>query len=102
MFIGVQYVGDDGEAKGRTYTYYTEMDLEENELVEAPVGPFARPQRAIVVAVDLPEPSFDCKEITNYATAVKFEAEEIEIFKADDVVEDYGETDELVEEEDHE
>ena len=77
MFIGVKYVSSDGEIKDREYTYYTELEVEENEYVNAPVGPSDTLKRAIVTSVDLPEPSFACKEITEYwvANDITFESE---------------------------
>ena len=48
---------------GKTYTYYSALDLHLKQKVYAPTYKNPR-QEAMVVAVNCPEPDFACKEIT--------------------------------------
>lgn len=73
MYISVAYRKPDLDtAEGeqaftaRTYTYETGLDVKEGDFVIAPTvnGELI----AIVRAVDLPEPPFPCKEITQIYT----------------------------------
>ena len=69
MFVGVKYYKDppiDGYA-GNTYTYRTALPLTGGEIVCAPVKNrktgAVEDKRAMVMEIDLPEPSFPCAEI---------------------------------------
>ncbi len=71
MFVGVKYFKESVNGfAGAMYTYRTDMSLSGGEVVAAPVknrGTGAtEDKRAMVVAVDLPEPTFACSAIEKY------------------------------------
>lgn len=65
MFVKVCYYDEKiGGYPARTpYTYYTELDLQPANQVIAPTVKNAN-QRGVVVDIDVPAPSFTCREIT--------------------------------------
>ena len=65
MFVGVKYYKSFGGYGGRDYVYETELPLAVGDLVIAPTVNEPR-QKAMVTAVDLPRPAFQCREITEY------------------------------------
>lgn len=68
MFISVAYraahLDRDGEKafSPRTYTYKTELSLNVGDMVVAPTKYGEQP--AVVRAINQPEPTFECKEVT--------------------------------------
>lgn len=64
MFVSVKY-NKGGFYAGNAYTYDTSLPLKVGDRVISPTAndPF---QRGIVVATDLPRPSFPCKIIEAY------------------------------------
>ena len=70
MFVSVSYFDESTNAfkVGRAYTYKTSLILEPGQVVYAPVKNrgtgVVEDKRAMVVAVNLPEPPFPCNEIT--------------------------------------
>lgn len=74
MYVSVSYYKPEIQGYDtRTYTYATEMALAPGDIVAAPTAKKPDGNKAMVVAVDLPEPPFPCKEIT--ALWVEEEAE---------------------------
>ena len=65
MYVRVQYYKETGFYAGGRYTYRTDLFLNEGDKVIAPTVGNPR-QRAVVTDLDVPEPSFACKEITEY------------------------------------
>lgn len=64
-YVSVKYKRPDINAfAGRAYTYYTELPLEVGDKVVCVTPNGDTP--AIVVDVELEEPTFKCKEITEY------------------------------------
>ena len=67
MYVGVIYYQPDLQAYGgRPYTYATDLPLKVGDRVIAPTQK-VNEQKAVVVAIGLSKPSFDCKMITKYA-----------------------------------
>lgn len=71
MYVGIKFFNMKANAyAGMQYTYTTNLPLVVGDLVCCPT-PKDEGARAIVTAVDLPAPSFRCKEITRrYTTEV--------------------------------
>lgn len=66
MYVSVCYYKEEFDAYGgRDYSYTTELPLNVGDKVIAPTVKNPE-QRAMVTAVDIPEPPFACKEITRY------------------------------------
>lgn len=62
-YYEVQYKQGDNAWSERAYTYFSKLDLLLGQRVYAPT--YKNPkQEARVFAVNVPEPSFTCKEIT--------------------------------------
>lgn len=64
IYVTVQYYKG-GYYGGAHYTYKTALPLAPEDKVIAPTAKEPR-QRAIVKAINVPAPSFPCKEITEY------------------------------------
>lgn len=64
-FVKVKYRKGGGIYFGGEYAYQTELPLEVGDKVIAPTVNEPR-QRAIVTAVNVPSPKFQCREITEY------------------------------------
>ena len=65
MYASVKYI--DGTTVGtRSYTYKTNLALKLGDHVIAPTQR-NQLQEAVVVGVNMPEPSFECKSIVEYA-----------------------------------
>ena len=62
-FYEVVYKQGEVGWSGRTYTYYSDLELSLKQKVYAPTYKNPR-QEAMVVAVNVPDPGFACKEIT--------------------------------------
>ena len=66
MYVKVKYYkGQMGGYHGAEYTYFTNLALTDGDKVIAPTKNEAR-QRGIVTAVNVPAPSFPCREIAEY------------------------------------
>lgn len=59
--VKLKFVDENGNPKGRTYTYYTPVEVDVDDIVE--IGPG---QRGVITAVDVPE-----KEIEKFADKMK-------------------------------
>lgn len=65
MFVKVMYLKDNGYYSGGGYAYSTKLPLVQGDLVIAPTAKNPR-QRALVKEINLPKPTFVCREITEY------------------------------------
>lgn len=62
MYVAVKYE-QDGKWSNKEYTYKTDLNLCEGVAVIAPTAKNPK-QLAIISRINLPEPTFKCKEIT--------------------------------------
>ena len=65
MYVAVKYYKGGGVYAGANYGYHTELHLQEGDKVIAPTARTPR-QRAIVTAIFIEPPGFQCREITEY------------------------------------
>lgn len=69
MYVSVKYFNAMANAyTSSPFTYLTQLPLKVGDIVLAPTVKAPEGSRAIVFAVDVPAPSFKCKEITKYYT----------------------------------
>lgn len=66
-YYEVQYKQGENAWSERAYTYFSKLDLRLGQKVYAPTYKNPR-QEARVCAVNVPEPGFPCKEITEIMT----------------------------------
>lgn len=73
MFVSVKYKVAEHQYGEKSYTYQTELPLKLGDKVVAntPKNPM---QEALVVGVNMPEPPFKCKAITEYVPEVSADA----------------------------
>ena len=62
-FYEIKYLNPDGTQSARSYTYFSRKDLSLGQKVVAPTFKNER-QVGVVFAVNVPEPTFKCREIT--------------------------------------
>ena len=62
-YYEIKYLNSDGTQSVRTYTYFSRKDLALGKKVIAPTFKNEK-QVGVVFAVNVPEPGFPCKEIT--------------------------------------
>ena len=77
MFVGVYYHDDalGGYKIGRAYTYHTAMNLKPGDRVICPTAKNPM-QRGMVAEINLPQPAFACRSITEYDTEKTVTADE--------------------------
>lgn len=68
MYVSIKYYkGKLGGYHGGSYTYFTKLELRPGMEVIAPTAKEPR-QRGLVMAVRMPKPEFECREITELWT----------------------------------
>lgn len=66
MYVSIRYYKSPaGVYAGAEYTYHTDLPLKVGDKVITPTVKEPR-QRGIVTKVNVPQPSFPCKDITEY------------------------------------